>query len=78
MVSVRQITILFSSSMHSDYFGSNHTQETVHTFVNTANTNRSMRKGKCFKLFNKCTDCAIIVLLNTNIVTDTQYILTSV
>ncbi|CAH0721653.1 unnamed protein product, partial [Brenthis ino] len=33
-----------STGMHSDYFGTNHTQETVHTFVNTANTNRSMRK----------------------------------
>ncbi|XP_072942259.1 vascular endothelial growth factor receptor 1 isoform X2 [Epargyreus clarus] len=33
-----------SSGMHSDYFGSNHTQETDHTFVNTANTNRSARK----------------------------------
>ncbi|XP_050342193.1 vascular endothelial growth factor receptor 1 isoform X7 [Nymphalis io] len=33
-----------SSGMQSDYFGSNHTQETDHTFVNTANTNRSGRK----------------------------------
>ncbi|CAH2092052.1 unnamed protein product [Euphydryas editha] len=33
-----------SSGMQSDYFGSNHTQETDHTFINTANTNRSARK----------------------------------
>ncbi|KAM3968141.1 LOW QUALITY PROTEIN: PDGF- and VEGF-receptor related [Aphomia sociella] len=33
-----------SSGMHSDYFGSNHTQATDHTFLNTANTSRSGRK----------------------------------
>ncbi|CAH2062831.1 unnamed protein product, partial [Iphiclides podalirius] len=33
-----------SSAMHSDYFSSNHTQETDHTFLNTGNTNRSGRK----------------------------------
>ncbi|CAG5055924.1 unnamed protein product [Parnassius apollo] len=33
-----------SSAMQSDYFSSNHTQETDHTFLNTANTNRSGRK----------------------------------
>ncbi|XP_026765009.2 LOW QUALITY PROTEIN: vascular endothelial growth factor receptor 1 [Galleria mellonella] len=34
-----------SSGMHSDYFGSNHTQATDHTFLNTANTTRSGRKA---------------------------------
>lgn len=29
---------------HCDYFGPNHTQDTEHTFVNTASTNRSVRK----------------------------------
>ncbi|XP_045763363.1 vascular endothelial growth factor receptor 1 isoform X3 [Maniola jurtina] len=33
-----------STGVQSDYFGSNHSQETDHTFVNTANTNRSGRK----------------------------------
>ncbi|XP_049864841.1 vascular endothelial growth factor receptor kdr-like isoform X3 [Pectinophora gossypiella] len=33
-----------NSGLHSDYFGSNHTQDTDHTFLNTANTNRSARK----------------------------------
>ncbi|XP_032511632.2 vascular endothelial growth factor receptor 1 isoform X2 [Danaus plexippus] len=33
-----------SSGMHSDYFSSNHSQNTDHTFINTANTNRSARK----------------------------------
>lgn len=32
--------------MHSDYFSSNHSQNTDHTFINTANTNRSARKGR--------------------------------
>ncbi|CAH0759252.1 unnamed protein product [Diatraea saccharalis] len=33
-----------SSGINSDYFGTNHTQATDHTFLNTANTNRSGRK----------------------------------
>ncbi|XP_038213359.1 vascular endothelial growth factor receptor 1 isoform X2 [Zerene cesonia] len=33
-----------SSGMHSDYFSSNNTQVTDHTFINSANTNRSDRK----------------------------------
>lgn len=33
-----------STGAHSDYFGVSNTQETDHTFVNTANTNRSARK----------------------------------
>ncbi|XP_026326483.1 vascular endothelial growth factor receptor 1 isoform X4 [Hyposmocoma kahamanoa] len=33
-----------NSGNHSDYFGSNHTQDTDHTFLNTATTNRSCRK----------------------------------
>ncbi|XP_014355905.2 vascular endothelial growth factor receptor 1 isoform X2 [Papilio machaon] len=33
-----------SSAFHSDYFSSNHTQETDNTFLNTGNTNRSGRK----------------------------------
>ncbi|XP_023952476.2 vascular endothelial growth factor receptor 1 isoform X2 [Bicyclus anynana] len=33
-----------STGIQSDYYGSNHSQETNHTFVNTANTNRSSRK----------------------------------
>ncbi|XP_045491970.1 vascular endothelial growth factor receptor 1 isoform X3 [Colias croceus] len=33
-----------SSGMHSDYFSSNNTQVTDHTFINSANTNRSERK----------------------------------
>ncbi|XP_059061898.1 vascular endothelial growth factor receptor 1 isoform X2 [Achroia grisella] len=33
-----------SSGMHSDYFGSNNTQATDHTFLNTANTTKSGRK----------------------------------
>lgn len=40
--------------MHSDYFGSNHTQETDHTFVNTVNTNRSTRKGKNIYILYLC------------------------
>ncbi|XP_075972982.1 PDGF- and VEGF-receptor related isoform X3 [Anticarsia gemmatalis] len=35
-----------STGVHSDYFGPSNTQETDHTFVNTANTNRSTRKDK--------------------------------
>ncbi|CAH0397497.1 unnamed protein product [Chilo suppressalis] len=33
-----------SSGINSDYFGTNHTQATYHTALNTANTNRSGRK----------------------------------
>ncbi|XP_050672599.1 vascular endothelial growth factor receptor 1 isoform X2 [Leptidea sinapis] len=33
-----------STGMQSDYFGSNQTQETDNTFINSANTNRSVRK----------------------------------
>lgn len=32
--------------MNSDYFGMNHTQATDQTILNSANTNRSARKGK--------------------------------